>query len=265
MPQTFWFCTGQRSKTTARLAHEEDISCKAANIYTTNEERLSQINHRQSQRAGGRWRKAFSRRTSIRSQRRLGFTKHGRIIPTVRIFQKFSEGKILHEPTDIYNVIITWRFPDQSRPQWQQKGFISHLRDCQSSSLWLLLEGRLVRGEQSRCTSAAARWPPCALQPRWCCQVEAPCQTLHREELFLKPSSRCATGGDLGAVLGWGSLHQTGRLWGTNADLKINKQIRGVYIRVLNFQKGARKLDKRGHVFPQNCRHLRVNEESHKE
>lgn len=122
-------------------------------------------------------------------------------------------------------------------PDDNKKGFISHLRDCQSSSLWLLSEGRLVRGEQSQCTSAAARWPPCALQPRRCCQVEAPCQTLHREELFLKPSSRCATGGDLGAVLGWGSLHQTGRLWGTNADLKINKQIRGAYIRVPNFQK----------------------------
>lgn len=263
MPQTFWFCTGQRSNNSTTRTWRGHFMQSCKNIYN-------------------KWGKIVSNKSQAVTESRWKVTKRlftqdlNKVTAKVRIYKTRRNnssrenfpidlrGKILHEPTDIYNVIITWRFPDQSRPRWQQKGVISHLRDCQSSSLWLL-EGRLVRGEQSRCTSAAARWPPCALQPRWCCQVEAPCQTLHREELFLKPSSRCTTGGDLGAVLGWGSLHQTGRLWGMNADLKINKQIRGVYIRVPNFQKGARKLDKRGHVFPQNCRHLRVNEESHKE
>lgn len=153
-------------------------------------------------------------------RQRFGFINHNSTIwfshsknaPTV------LRGKILHRSTDIHNVIATWRFCDQSTPRWQQTGFISHLRGCESSSPRRLLEGSLVRGERRQCTSAAARWPPCALQPRRCCQVEAPGQTLHREELFLKPSSRCATGGGLRAALGWGSLRQTGRLWGTNAD-----------------------------------------------
>lgn len=173
-------------------------------------------------RAGGGWLKNLSHTISMRSERRVkrfGFINHNSTIwfshsknvPTV------LRGKILHQSTDIHNVIPTWGFFDQSTPRWQQTGFISHLRDCESSSLWRLLEGSRVRGEQRRCTSAAARWPPCALQPRRCCQVEAPGQTLHREELFLKPSSRCATGGGLRAVLGWASLRQTGRLWGTNA------------------------------------------------
>lgn len=188
------------------------------------------MNQRQWQRAGGRWLKNLSHTISTRSERKVKTSKvwiykpqqHNLFSPLKNVPIVLG-GKVQHQSTDIPNVITTWRFFDQSTPRWQQTGFISHLRGCESSSLWLLLEGSLVRGEQRPCTSAAARWPPCALQPRRCCQVEAPGQTLHREELFLKPSSRCATGGGLRAVLGWGSLHQTGRLWGTNADLKINK------------------------------------------
>lgn len=146
----------------------------------------------------------------------------------------------------------------------KKKGFISHLRDCASSSLRLLLEGRRVRGEPCQCASVAARWPPCALQPRSGCQVEAPRQTLHRDELFLTPSSHCAAGGDLSGVLGWRSLHRTGRLWGTRADFQINKEIRGVCIWVLNFQRGVHKLIKCEYVFPQIWRCFGVNKESHK-
>lgn len=192
------------------------------------------MNQRQWQRAGGGWLKNLSQPISMRSERKVKTSKvwiykpqqHNLFFPLKNV-PIVLRGKILPQSTNIHNVITTWRVFDQSTPRWQQTGFISHLRDCESSSLWLLLEGSLVRGEQRQCTSAAARWPPCALQPRRCCQVEAPGQTLHREELFLKPSSRCATGGGLRAVagvsLGWGSLHQTGRLWGTNADFKINK------------------------------------------
>lgn len=77
---------------------------------------------------------------------------HSQNAPTV------LRGKILHESTDIHNVIATWQFFDQSTPRGQQTGFITHLRDCESSSLWLLLEGSLARGEQRQDTSAAARY-----------------------------------------------------------------------------------------------------------
>ncbi len=55
--------------------------------------------------------------------------------------------------------------------------FTSYLIDCESSLLWLLLPDRLDRGgEVSGEGVSAPLRSPCASQPSWCCQVEAPGQ-----------------------------------------------------------------------------------------
>lgn len=119
----------------------------------------------------------------------------------------------------------TWRFPDQPTPRWQQKrkgSYLTwetvraHLGGCWrraglSGVSRVSAPPRLLAGHHVLCSHAeAARW-------------RRRSKTLHRDELFLKPSSHCAAGGALRGVLGWRPLHQTGRLWGTREDFKINK------------------------------------------
>lgn len=219
MPQTFWFCTGQRSNNRPTrisgghfMQSYKNINNKWGKIVSNKSQGVTESRWRLTKRLFTQDLNKVRAKVRVYRTQRNNCGKEGKSCTSQLIFKMWSQhGDFLinQGPADNKKVsYLTWETVRAHLCGCCRRADLSEVSRVSAPR-------RLLADHHVLCSHAdAARWRRRAKR----CTERSCSLSLHH----------CAAGGDLGAVLGWGSLHQTGRLWGTNADLKINKQIKGV-------------------------------------